>query len=103
MKLMVTEQAFDWLKRELNLQAGDSVRLFVRYGGCGGVHAGFSLGIHKEKHKKCGLEHTLHNIRFFMEQEDVWYLDGRDLIVDYDPETDEIRYRIEPIEPIRSL
>ncbi len=45
MNLSVTKEAAQWYKNELNLQSGETLRLFVQYGGCSTVQKGLSLGI----------------------------------------------------------
>ncbi|MEC2176775.1 HesB/YadR/YfhF family protein, partial [Bacillus amyloliquefaciens] len=44
MNMKVNKDALDWYKEELELETGDQVRFFVRYGGCSNVQKGFSLG-----------------------------------------------------------
>lgn len=34
MNMKVNKDALDWYKEELELETGDQVRFFVRYGGC---------------------------------------------------------------------
>ncbi|GGA38941.1 HesB/YadR/YfhF family protein [Paenibacillus physcomitrellae] len=88
----VAEDAAEWYKKELNLHEGQSVRFFARYSAGGHIHPGFSLGIDTEEPKKPGLSTTVGGIRFYMEEQDLWYLDGYDLKVSYDGETDDIIY-----------
>lgn len=33
MNIIITPKALDWFKKELDLQAGDAIRFFARYGG----------------------------------------------------------------------
>lgn len=49
MNLHINEEALKWYKDELDLKKGDQVRFFVRYGGCGNVQKGFSLGVSKDE------------------------------------------------------
>jgi uncharacterized protein YneR len=92
MHLTVTDPAVEWIKKELNLHAGDAVRFFARYGGCGSVQAGFSLGMHKQKPSEIGLSYEKSDILFYLEKEDLWYLDERDIRVDYDASQDEVQF-----------
>jgi uncharacterized protein YneR len=43
-EIIVDEKAASWYIDELQLEKGDSVQFFVRYGGCSNVQKGFSLG-----------------------------------------------------------
>ncbi|ANS74092.1 hypothetical protein AWM70_05470 [Paenibacillus yonginensis] len=88
----VAEDAARWYKKELNLAEGQSVRFFARYSAGGHIHPGFSLGIDTEEPKKPGISTNVDGIRFYMEEQDLWYLDGYDLKVSYDAESDDIIY-----------
>lgn len=41
MNMTINEDALNWYKEELDLESGDQVRFFVRYGGCSNVQKGF--------------------------------------------------------------
>ncbi|WP_018132924.1 HesB/YadR/YfhF family protein [Effusibacillus pohliae] len=92
MKITVTKTAVDWFKREMDAKPGEAIRFFARLGGCSTVQSGFSLGMAKESPRTAGISTTEDGITFFMEEEDVWYLNGGNLIVDYDQETDELKF-----------
>ena len=83
------DQAFQWYKEELQLQRGDLVRFFARYGGCSTVQKGFSLGVHKEKPIDAAVTLEIDGITFFIEQNDTWYFDGRDLYIEFDEKQNE--------------
>ncbi|AZB43067.1 hypothetical protein CEF21_12545 [Bacillus sp. FJAT-42376] len=89
MKIKVNEEAAKWYQDELRLQAGDSVRFFVRYGGSSTIQKGFSLGVTKEEKEDAGASAELRGIDFFVSERDLWYFDGNDLIVDFDTEHNE--------------
>ncbi|WP_138493886.1 HesB/YadR/YfhF family protein [Paenibacillus pinistramenti] len=88
----VAQDAAEWYKKELELTEGQAVRFFPRYSAGGHVHPGFSLGIDTAEPKKPGLSATVGGILFYMEDQDLWYLDGYDLKVSYDAEADDIVY-----------
>jgi uncharacterized protein YneR len=92
MNMIITDDALRWFKKELNLQPDDYVRFFARYGGCGTVQKGFSLGMSKEKPNEIGAQTILDRITFYIETEDLWYFDQHDLTVTYDNELDEIQF-----------
>ncbi|MCZ0755722.1 HesB/YadR/YfhF family protein [Anoxybacillus sp. J5B_2022] len=89
MEIVIKPKAFEWYKEELNLRQGDFVRFFPRYGGCSTVQTGFSLGIDKEAPFDPKAETTIGGVTFFIEDRDVWYLDGNNLVVDFNEQTDE--------------
>lgn len=43
MNIIITPKALDWFKKEMDLQAGDAIRFFARYGGCSTVQKDFLL------------------------------------------------------------
>lgn len=79
MNMKVTKGALDWYKEELDLETGDHVRFFVRYGGCSNVQKGFSLGILKDRPMNIGTSTEVEGITFFIEESDLWYFDNHDL------------------------
>jgi uncharacterized protein YneR len=95
MKLTITDPAGEWFRQEMHVEAGEAVRFFVRYGGHGTVQSGYSLGIEKEKPRNSGLHTVKEGITFFIEQEDLWYFDNKDLLVDYDANNEEILFKVE--------
>ncbi|MBS2969118.1 HesB/YadR/YfhF family protein [Metabacillus sp. KIGAM252] len=89
MKIKVNEEAAKWYQDELHLQAGDSVRFFVRYGGSSTIQKGFSLGVAKEGKEDAGASIEAEGIDFFVSERDLWYFDGNDLLVEFDPDRQE--------------
>ncbi|MGD6816035.1 HesB/YadR/YfhF family protein [Metabacillus sp. 84] len=89
MKIKVKDQAAKWYQEELRLETGDSVRFFVRYGGASKIQKGFSLGIVKEEKEEAGVSTEAEGIKFYVNEQDLWYFDGNDLIVDFDTERNE--------------
>lgn len=90
--IQVAQEAAEWYKKELGLTDGDAVRFFARYAAGGHIHPGFSLGIEVRSPHDPGAAIVVGGITFYMEEQDLWYLDGYDLKVSYDPEHDDIRY-----------
>jgi uncharacterized protein YneR len=84
MNITVTNEALQWYKEELDLQSGDMVKFFVRYGGCSTVQKGFSLGVGKQQPVLIGAQTEVEGITFYIEDQDLWYFEGRDLVVSYD-------------------
>lgn len=85
----ITNEAAAWYKQELNLTNGDFIRFFVRYGGCSTVQKGFSFGINTEEPVDIGAKIEMEGITFYIEEKDLWYLDGHDLIIEYNSNYEE--------------
>ncbi|GAE35756.1 HesB/YadR/YfhF family protein [Halalkalibacter akibai] len=95
MNIQVTKPALQWFKDEFNLKEKDEyIRFFARYGGCGSIQSGFSLGIHHEEEKpvSVGAREETDGIVFFIAEEDIWYFKGYDLKVKYSRKNEEIEF-----------
>ncbi|MCL7747409.1 MULTISPECIES: HesB/YadR/YfhF family protein [Halalkalibacter] len=93
MNIQITKPALQWFKEELNLKGeGEYVRFFARYGGCGSIQSGFSLGINQETPSVIGAKEEVDGITFFIEEEDLWYFKGHDLKVKYSRKNEEIDF-----------
>lgn len=84
MKITIDEQSAAWYKEELELEKGDSLRFFPRYGGYSPIQSGFSLGINKEDQNQAAVTLVQDEITYFVTEDDVWYFDGHDLHVTFD-------------------
>lgn len=81
MRISVTPAAAACFKQEWGFKDEDSVRIYVRYSG-GGEDA-FSFGIMKDKARYPIVSTTEAGIYFYMEENDAWYMDGKDLTIDF--------------------
>ena len=84
MKITIDEKSAQWYKEELELEKGDCLRFFPRYGGYSPIQSGFSLGINKEDEKQASVKLEQDGIIYFVNEDDVWYFDGHDLHITYD-------------------
>ncbi|ADP32365.1 MULTISPECIES: HesB/YadR/YfhF family protein [Bacillus] len=89
MNMEIQKDALNWYKDELELENGDQVRFFVRYGGCSSVQKGFSLGVSKDEPQDIGISTEVEGITFFIEESDIWYFDNHDLLVSYSEASEE--------------
>jgi len=89
LKITIDNKAADWYINELQLEKGDMVQFFVRYGGCSNVQKGFSLGVVKQSPEEIGSSVESKGITFFVENRDLWYFDEHDLHVDLDEDGEE--------------
>ena len=84
MKITIDEQSAQWYKEELELEKGDCLRFFPRYGGYSPIQSGFSLGINKEEEKQAAVTLEQEGITYFVNEDDVWYFDEHDLHITFD-------------------
>lgn len=90
MRLLVEQAAANWYRSEMSLKEGDHLRIFVRLGGCGSVQPGFSLGVMRDVPRNPALNHVSEGIVFFMEEDNLWYLDNKKLRIAWDEQQEEI-------------
>ncbi|ARK30810.1 HesB/YadR/YfhF family protein [Halalkalibacter krulwichiae] len=95
MNIHITKPAIQWFKEEFNLnEKTEYIRFFARYGGCGSIQSGFSLGISHDTEipSDIGVEEVVDGIHFYISEEDIWYFKGYDLKVKYSRKNDEIEF-----------
>jgi uncharacterized protein YneR len=90
MKLIVEQPAAEWYKEQMGLAEGDALRIYVRLGGCGSVHPGLSLGVIKEEPRKAGLSQTIDGVTYYIEEDNLWYLDNKTLTISFQEQYEEI-------------
>ena len=95
MRLAVEQSAARWYIREMELSDGDHVRIFVRLGGSGSVQPGYSLGIMKDIPRNPGLLHVVEGITFYMEADNLWFLEDKALVIRFLEREDDITMDIE--------
>lgn len=83
MKLDVTNQAAEWYKDEYEITQKTELRLFVRYGGVGGLVPGFSLGISIEEPDEIYTHKMIEDLTIYIEKTDAWYFDDTDLLIEF--------------------
>lgn len=93
----VTNEAANWYKKELDLEAGAAVRFFVRYSSGGTIHPGFSLGIQVEQPTTPGYVSRVEGVTFYIEESDLWFLSDHTMKVNYSEALDDIEYVYEQI------
>ncbi|GAA5416043.1 hypothetical protein Pryu01_01075 [Paraliobacillus ryukyuensis] len=95
MELSITQPAANWFISEMDLSEGDFVRFFVRYGGHGGVHKGFSLGISTNNTPNDPATQVVkQGITFYVEKSDAWYFEGMNFHIKYSRKFDDIDFVI---------
>lgn len=92
MKIVVTDEAFNWFKKEMDIVPGDFIRFYARYGGSSPFHEGFSLGMNRETPHEIGVESIVNGVHFYIEKDDQWFFNQHDLYVVVNKKIDEIAY-----------
>ncbi|MFS0575035.1 HesB/YadR/YfhF family protein [Sporosarcina sp. 179-K 3D1 HS] len=95
MKIILSDDALTWFEEEMDVESGDSVKFFARYGGASPLHQGFSLGITKEEPDEIAVESEHKGVRYYIEQRDQWFFVEHDLHVNVDPKLNELVYSYE--------
>lgn len=84
LRLTVDEKAVKWFQEEMDVQKGEAVRIFVRYGGSTPVNTSYSLGVIKEQPKEIGVSTKVDEILFYIISDEIEYFDGHDLVITVD-------------------
>lgn len=92
MKLEITDKAVEWYENEYEITDMTQMRLFVRYGGIGGLIPGFSLGLSIETPNDIHAEKTINNLTFYIEKQDAWYFEDKDLFIDFNHDLQEPKF-----------
>lgn len=85
MVITIADEAAAWYESEMGLSSGGFLRFFARYGGCSTVQQGFSIGVSMEEPDHLGVKTEKNGITYYIEEKDLWYFDGHDLLVEFNP------------------
>ena len=92
MQINISSDALEWFQKEMEVEPGDNVRFFVRYGGASKIQPGFSLGVTKDQPHEIAVKVEQDSIVYFIEETDLWYFDGHDLHVTVNDDLHELDY-----------
>lgn len=95
MQININEEAANWYIKELQLKEGDFVRFFPRYGGVGGNIPGFSIGINTNEPMDLQTKATYDGVTFYIEKEDLWYFDDKNLTINFNEKLNEPEFLYE--------
>ena len=95
MEIKLSKEALHWFRQEMEVETGDYIRFYARYGGSSPFHEGFSLGMNRELPHEIGVETVIEDIHFYIEKSDEWFFNGHHLLVDVDATNDELSYSYE--------
>lgn len=93
MQIMVNPKAAQWFKEEVGLNEGFGIRFKTRIYGKSPINDGFTIGIEPDQPlNPIASTVTDNGVLFFIEENDQWYFEGYDLIVDFDEKLQEAKY-----------
>lgn len=92
MNISFSDEALKWFKEEMDIEEGDFVRFYVRYGGSSPLHESFSLGVNKEEPIDIGTKKEVDGTTFFVEENDLWFFMEHDLYVNFNEKLHEPSY-----------
>ncbi|WP_249659765.1 HesB/YadR/YfhF family protein [Lysinibacillus fusiformis] len=92
MKIALTDEALKWFKHEMEVEPGDTIRFYARYGGSSPFHEGFSLGMTREEPIAIGAEAVIDGVTYYIDEKDLWFFNDHNLHVDVDAILDELQY-----------
>ena len=94
MNIKISNEVAAWYKEELNLTPGSYLRFFVRYGGQS-IQSGFSLGIVSVQPTHIGASTEASGITFFVENQDLWFFEDYDLVINLNTKWNEPEFQYE--------
>ena len=93
MEIIISQNALEWFKESMGLKSGDKVKFFSKIYGSSPVQKNFALGFTQDNDPVDMAVYTEKDgIDFYVETSDVWFFDGHNLHVDYDPNDDELTF-----------
>lgn len=92
MKITISEPAVKWFINDMGVKKGDHVRFYAQFYGSSPVQQSYSLGFTVEDPINITASTELEGIIFFVEETDLWYFDGHDLLVEYNEQEDELEF-----------
>ena len=94
-EIVIQDSALNWFKKEMDVETGDAIRFYARYGGSSPFHEAFSLGMTREQPHDQGLTKEIDGILFYIEKDDLWFFNEHSLIVSVNESLDELHYEYE--------
>lgn len=95
MEILLSNEAMEWFRSEMEIEKGDYIRFYARYGGSSPFHEGFSLGMNREQPHEMGVHVVVEGVHFYIEKADAWFFNEHNLIVNVDKGLEELSYTYE--------
>lgn len=93
MKIVITQEAFNWFKEEMDVKKGDHVKFYAKIYGSSPVQEGYALGFSKDDPIDMAVSTEVEGVIFFVDETDLWFFDGHDLHVEYNEKLDEVEFK----------
>lgn len=93
MQIKVTEQAVKWFIDEVGVESGEQIRFYPQIYGSSPINESFALAFSKDTPISQAVSTEIKGILFYVEETDLWFFDGHDLIVEYDEQKDSVEYK----------
>lgn len=68
MNIALTDEALQWFKHEMEVEPGDTIRFYARYGGSSPFHEGFSLGMTREEPIAIGVQTVIDDAIYYIDE-----------------------------------
>ena len=81
LNIVLSDEANHWFKDEMEVESGEAIRFFARYGGSSPLHDGFSLGVTKEEPDELAVKTEHDGVIYYIESRDKWYFDEHDFML----------------------
>ncbi|MFJ5766426.1 HesB/YadR/YfhF family protein [Lysinibacillus sp. NPDC093210] len=92
MNIALTDEALQWFKNEMEVETGDTIRFYARYGGSSPFHEGFSLGMTREEPFEIGVQTKIDGVTYYIDEKDLWFFNDYNLHIDVDKQLYELKY-----------
>lgn len=98
MKIMINEEATRWFEEEVGLPEGMGIRFKPRIYGSSPVTKGYALSFepNEPQGRLAAKAETANGLLFFVDEEDAWFFNDHDLIIEFDPALEEPKYLYQP-------
>ncbi|MDQ0158096.1 HesB/YadR/YfhF family protein [Alkalibacillus salilacus] len=95
MNINITDEAVNWFKDEMDLEEGDAIQFYPKYGGDSAFQSGLSIGMAIGSANEPQVTTEKQGISFQIDQKDVWFFNDKDLHVGL--KDGEVAYSDEPL------
>ncbi|MEH7106529.1 MULTISPECIES: HesB/YadR/YfhF family protein [Bacillaceae] len=93
MEIFISEAALSWFKEEVELASGDHVKFYSQIYGSSPIQENFALGFTVDNEPvDTAVKTEKGGIIFYVESSDLWFFNGHNLHVDYNPNKDELEF-----------
>lgn len=95
MNIQLTEDAIRWFETEMDVEPGETVQFYARYGGSSPLHEGFSLGIQKSEPDEIVAKTVINDVTYYIDEHDAWFFQDHHLLVSLNDDLNELHFAYE--------